>query len=452
MDNAEFNILIVDDEKKICDILKDILDSEEYTIHTANDGAGALKKIETFQYDMVILDIKLPDYNGLTFLKKLKEIIPTIPVIMISAFGTIATAVEALKIGASDFIEKPLDITRVTKAVDNIMEKVKLERQTSLLQAEMLKGYAIIGESLGIKKVLEMIDRIAPTDSNVLILGESGEGKELVARNLHMKSKRMARPFVKVNCAALPSELIESELFGYEKGAFTGAYLQKKGQIETANGGTLFLDEIGDMNVSAQVKILRAIEDKEILRLGSTNPFKVNVRLITATNQDLEKLIHEKQFRQDLYHRINVMKIIVPPLRERISDISTLADHFLKNACIDNNRPFMTISKNAISALEKYYWPGNIRELKNLMEKAVILIDNKVIEANDISNLLDVKSDSIPSNDKIKTRDDFEREYILSILKSTDWHLGKAAKTIGIDRSTLFRKMKKLKIKNSTIK
>jgi two-component system nitrogen regulation response regulator NtrX len=448
MDNAEFNILIVDDEKKICDILKDILDSEEYTIHTANDGAGALKKIETLQYDMIILDIKLPDCNGLTFLKKLKEIMPTIPVIMISAFGTIATAVEALKIGATDFIEKPLDITRVSRSVDNIMEKVKLERQTRLLQAEMLKGYTIIGESPAIKRVLELIDRIAPTDSNVLILGESGVGKELVARNLHMKSNRIARPFVKVNCAALPSELIESELFGYEKGAFTGAYLQKKGQIEVANSGTLFLDEIGDMNISAQVKILKAIEDKEILRLGSTNPLKVNVRLITATNQDLEKLIHEKQFRQDLYHRINVMKIIVSPLRERISDISVLTDHFLKNACIDNNRPIITISKNAISTLEGYHWPGNVRELKNLMEKAVILIDNKVIEANDIKNFLDVKSDSIFNNNKVKTKDDFEREYILSILKSTDWHLGKAAKMIGIDRSTLFRKMKKLNIIN----
>jgi len=449
MDNSEFYILIVDDEKKICDILKDILGSEGYSVHTANDGAEAWQKIEKESYDLIILDIKLPDYDGLTFLKKIKEKKSSVPVIMISAFGTIATAVEALKIGASDFIEKPLDITRVSRAVDNIMGKVKLEHQTRLLQNEMLKGYTIIGESPGIKKVLDMIERVAGTDSTVLILGESGTGKELVARNLHMKSGRMGWPFAKVNCAALPAELIESELFGYEKGAFTGAYMQKKGQIEAAQNGTLFLDEIGDMSLSAQVKVLRAIEEREIQRLGSTKLIKVDVRIITATNQDLEKLIAEKKFREDLFHRINVIKIVVPPLRDRVDDIPILAVFFLENACIDNNRSLKTISEGALTILKEYSWPGNIRELKNLMEKTVILIDENEIKAEDIRNLLDIKNDSPAStNDAIRTRDDYEREYILSILNKADWYLGNTAKLMGIDRSTLFRKMKKLDIKN----
>jgi DNA-binding NtrC family response regulator len=445
---SKFKILIIDDELKICEILKDILDSEGYETDFAINGIDGLKKIQKNKIDLVLLDIKLPDIDGLSLLKKIKDFDPDILVIMISAFGTVSTAVEALKNGAEDFIEKPLETNRILITIKNIIEKAEFKKQSIILKSEMLKGYRIIGESEGIKRVINLIEKAAPTNSTVLILGETGTGKDLVAHNIHLKSPRAGQPFVKVNCAALPRELIESELFGYEKGAFTGAFKRKFGHFEMANKGTLFLNEIGDLELSAQAKVLSAMEDKEIMRIGGTTPIKVDVRIIAATNQNLLQLIREKRFREDLYHRINVLQIYIPPLRERIVDIPLLAEYFLRNACIENNRPMKVLSKNAIELLQQYDWPGNVRELKYLMEKLAILIPKIELSKDDIIPILDeVKKDTKIRYNIDIAKDELEKNYILSALQQANGHMGKAAKILGIDRSTLFRKIKKLGIK-----
>jgi two-component system nitrogen regulation response regulator NtrX len=447
MSNRDFRILIVDDEKKICQTLTDIFETEGYQVAAAYNGSDALKKISHQAFDLVLLNVKLPDADGLTLIDEIKQVLPPAAVVMISAFGTVASAVAALKRGADDIIEKPLETNRVLKIVRNIQERVELQKQSQALRREMLKGYEIIGETAEIKRVVELIEKIAPTESAVMIFGESGTGKELVARNILIKSQRMGRPFVRVNCAALPGELIESELFGYEKGAFTGAYARKPGQIEMADNGTLFLDEIGDMSLPAQAKVLRAIEDHEIMHLGGTKPIIVNVRFITATNQVLEELIAAKKFREDLYHRINVLKIHVPPLRERKGDIPILAEYFLKNACLDNNRPLKVLTKEVQNILQRHAWPGNVRELKHLMEKLVVLVDEIKIGINQIKSLLDIKTQKYGIREMEEARKDFEREYILSVLNKNGWRITEAARKIGIDRTTLFRKMRKLGIK-----
>ena len=444
-----FKILIVDDEPKICNLLKEILDAEGYETDTALNGADALEKIEDGEIDLVLLDIKLPDIDGIALLKKIKKHSSDISVIMISAFGTVQLAVEALKNGAEDFLEKPLETTRVLITIKNVLEKCILRKERNLFKNELLRGYEIIGKSEGIKRVMELIKRIGPTNSEVLILGETGTGKELVARNLHIISERTGAPFVKVNCAALPGELIESELFGYEKGAFTGAFKRKPGQFELAHKGTLFLDEIGDMPLPAQAKVLRAIEDKEIVRLGGTRTIKIDVRIIAATNQDLGLLIKEKRFREDLFHRINVLKIQLPPLRERKEDISILAEHFLKKACIDNNRPLKKLTNQVFHLLQNYDWPGNVRELEHLMNKVTILVDKNTIDISDMKKIMGIE-DSIQELKRYKmdtVKSKFEREYIISVLNQTDWHISAAARILGINRSTLFRKMKRLGIK-----
>ncbi|MEO0185182.1 MAG: sigma-54 dependent transcriptional regulator [candidate division WOR-3 bacterium] len=441
-------ILIIDDETKICEILKDILENEGYIADFATNSSDGLRKIQKDQIDLILLDVKLPDTDGLTLLKKIKDFDRNIPVIMISAFGTVSTAVEALKNGAEDFIEKPLEINRILITVKNALEKIELKKQSTALKSEMLKEYKIIGESEGIKRVLALIEKSAPTNSTVLILGETGTGKDLVAHNIHLKSPRAGKPFIKVNCAALPKELIESELFGYEKGAFTGAYRRKYGQFEFANNGTLFLNEIGDMSLPTQAKVLSAIEDKEIVRLGGTERIKVDVRIIAATNQNLLKLMKEKQFREDLYHRLNVLTIHIPPLRERTTDIPLLAEYFLKNACIENNRPIKTLTKNAYQYLKLYHWPGNVRELKYLMEKLAILLPKTELDTDDITPILDeIKKDSKLQYNIDVAKDELEKSYILSALQQANGHMGKAAEILGIDRSTLFRKIKKLGIK-----
>jgi DNA-binding NtrC family response regulator len=335
------------------------------------------------KYDVVLCDIKMPKMDGLEVLDKIHEIAPDATVIMISGHGNIDTAVDAIKKGAFDFIEKPLDLNRLLITIRNGLDKTSLITETKVLKRKVTKTFDIVGNSESIKKVLDMIDRVAPTDARVLITGKNGTGKELVARWMHEKSQRSSAPFVEVNCAAIPSELIESELFGHEKGAFTSAYKDRKGKFEVANGGTLFLDEIGDMSLSAQAKVLRALQENKITRVGGDKEIKVDVRIVAATNKDLKKEIETGNFREDLYHRLSVILINVPSLNERLEDIPLLAEHFSKLICEEYGMPKKTITSDAISELQKIIWTGNIREFRNVLERLIILCD-KEITGNDV--------------------------------------------------------------------
>ena len=444
-----FNILIVDDEKKICGILSEILKDEGYSVRVANNGKDAQKVIKDDNVDLVLLDLKLPDTNGITLLREFKKAKPGVSIVMISAFGTISKAVEATKLGADDFIEKPLETTRVLTTIKNALERSELRKETNRLKTKMIERYKILGKSEEIKKVLSLIEKVAPTDAIVFIRGESGVGKELVAHSIHNRSFRVMKPFVKINCAAIPEELIESELFGYEKGAFTGASKRKLGHFEFANSGTLFLDEIGDMSLPAQAKVLRAIEEMEIRHIGGSKPINVDVRLIVASNKDIRKLIFEKKFREDLYHRLNVISIKVPPLRERKEDILMLAKYFLREACIENNRSLKGLTGGAMKFLKNQKWQGNVRELKHMMEKIAILSESKEIDSEEIIMAMGLTKNhlSIINKEGIeKAEEKFERDYIISVLNRTGWKIGKTAEILKIDRTSLFRKMKKLKI------
>ncbi|HZJ73746.1 MAG TPA: sigma-54 dependent transcriptional regulator [Perlabentimonas sp.] len=376
-------ILVVDDEKAIRNSLKEILEFEKHSVDIAEDGESAIELFTKNGYDLVLCDIKMPQMDGIEVLEKLQDISAETPVVMISGHGNIDTAVESIKKGAYDFIEKPLDLNRILITIRNATDKSSLIKETKTLKKKVYKTDDIIGESEAIMKVKEMIDRVAPTDARVLITGPNGTGKELVARWLHEKSTRADMSLVEVNCAAIPSELIESELFGHEKGAFTSAIRQRKGKFEQANNSTLFLDEIGDMSLSAQAKVLRALQESKITRVGSDKDINVNVRIIAATNKNLQKEIDSGSFREDLFHRLSVIIIQVPPLSERIDDIPILVNHFNKIICQEHGIPPRKISADAIEALKKFSWTGNIRELRNVIERLIILC-NKEITANDI--------------------------------------------------------------------
>ncbi|MFQ3575956.1 MAG: sigma-54 dependent transcriptional regulator [Cytophagales bacterium] len=377
------NILIVDDEKSIRSSLKEILEYEKHHVQEAKDGEEGFSKIESESFDLVLCDIKMPKMDGMEMLQKLKELSNPPQVVMISAHGSIEAAVEATKKGAFDFIQKPLDLNRLLLTVRNALEKSNLVVETKVLKQKINGQITIVGESTSINHVKETIDKVANTEARVLITGPNGSGKELVAKQLHEKSERCKGPFVEVNCAAIPSELIESELFGHEKGAFTSAVKQKIGKFEQAVGGTLFLDEIGDMSLSAQAKVLRALQERKITRVGGEKDISVDCRVVAATNKDLKKEIAENRFREDLYHRLGVILIHVPALKDRKEDIPLLVNHFLEQLANDYRSKVKKIDKNALDVLKGFEWSGNIRELRNVVERLIIL-SGETITSDDV--------------------------------------------------------------------
>jgi two-component system, NtrC family, nitrogen regulation response regulator NtrX len=384
-------ILIIDDEKPIRRALREILEYEKFEVDEAEDGPSGLEKAKAGDFDVVLCDIKMPKMDGMEVLENMQKDGIDSPVVMISGHGNIETAVEAIKKGAFDFIQKPLDLNRILVTIRNALDRSSLVQETKVLKQKISKGKSseIIGNSKAIQQIKEMIERVAPTDARVLITGGNGSGKELVARQLHEKSNRNKGPFIEVNCAAIPGELIESELFGHEKGAFTSAVKQRIGKFESAEGGTLFLDEIGDMSLAAQAKVLRALQESRITRVGGEKDIKVNVRILAATNKDLRKEIEQNHFREDLYHRLSVILIHVPPLNERKEDIPVLVEHFSKLICEEQGMTFKAFDKSALKALQELNWTGNIRELRNVVERLLILGGKTISEA-------DVKAYAVP--------------------------------------------------------
>ncbi|MCS6905457.1 MAG: sigma-54 dependent transcriptional regulator [Bacteroidia bacterium] len=441
-------ILIVDDEKSIRNTLREILEFEGYQVELAVDGLDALEKLKASNFDIVLCDVKMPKMDGIELLEQAKNLRLDAQFIMISGHLTIETAVEATRKGAFDFIEKPPDLNRLLITVRNALDKSKLVHETKQLKKKVPKIREIVGESESIKQIRETIAKVAPTEARVLITGSNGTGKELVARWIHELSPRASGPFVEVNCAAIPSELIESELFGHEKGAFTNAYKQRIGKFEQADNGTLFLDEIGDMSLSAQAKVLRALQENKITRVGGDKLIPVNVRVIAATNKDLRKEIEQNNFREDLYHRLSVIVIHVPSLQERITDIPILAKHLLAEICQEHNMPPKTITAGALNALMRLNWTGNVRELRNVIERLIIFCDKEITEA-DVLQYAAPYSTPKPSTlyDQFTTLQEFrnymEREFILHKLIKNNWNISKTAEELDIQRTHLYNKIEK---------
>jgi two-component system nitrogen regulation response regulator NtrX len=432
-------VLIVDDEEGILDTLSGILEDEGYEVITASSGEGALQQFKEFSPEVVLLDVWLPGMDGIEILKRIKEGNNFTSVIMISGHSNIDTAVNAIKLGAYDFLEKPLSLEKVLILVKNALEMQKLERRVGE------ERWEIVGKTPQIIALKEMIRKAASSHSRILIYGESGTGKELVARAIHNESDRKNNNFVEVNCAAIPHELIESELFGHEKGSFTGAFERKKGKFEMAHEGTLFLDEIGDMSPATQAKVLRVIETQEFQRVGGNKKIKVDVRIIAATNKDLQEEIRKNNFREDLYFRLNVIPIHIPPLRERKEDIPLLADYFLEGFAQQYGQKLKKLSKTAIQSLMNYDWPGNVRELKNAIERFVIMNPAEMIDFEHFTR--EESSDIYKHKTLREAREHFERNFIIRKLKEHNWNVSKTAEEMEIERSNLHRKIKSLGIK-----
>lgn len=375
-------ILLIDDEKSIRRSIKEILEFEKYTVDEAEDGVMGLEMALKGQYDVILSDIKMPKLDGIELLHKLMSSETNASLIMMSGHGSIETALDCVKKGAFDYLAKPIDLNRLLVSIRNALDKTLLVTETKNLKKKINKSYQMIGESKALQTIRDMVEKVAPTDARVLITGSNGSGKELVAREIHNKSARANAPLIEVNCAAIPSELIESELFGHEKGAFTSAIATRKGKFELAEGGTIFLDEIGDMSSSAQAKVLRALQENKITRVGGDKEIKVNVRIIAATNKDLKKEIEKGEFREDLFHRLNVIPIQVPSLNERLEDIPLLANHFLNLICTDHGVTLKKITKEAINELQNRNWTGNIREFRNVIERLIILCDKEITQAD----------------------------------------------------------------------
>lgn len=449
-DRVKPRILVVDDDAGIRSLLAELLTEQGFIAVEAADGTEALARAAESDLSLVLLDYQLPDMDGLRVLAELKKLRPTLPVVMMSGFGTIKLAVEATKQGAYDFVEKPLDSDRVLVAVRNALERDRLRREVAALKEETLARYRMVGTSAPMQRVYEMIDRVAPTRASVLILGENGTGKELIARAIHQKSAVAQGPFVRLNCAAIPHELIESELFGHEKGAFTGAVAQKPGRLELADKGTVLLDEVGDMSLQAQAKLLRFLQDGELQHVGGTQTIKVEVRVLAATNHDLATAISERRFRDDLYYRLSVVAIQVPPLRERSADIPLLAVHFLELACAEHGVPPKTLTDDALRLLEAQPWPGNVRELDHVLQRCVVLLQQPVLSARDIEPLLATAagpgSSASVGRSLRAARDAFERQHILQVLADCNWNVSETARILEVDRTALYRIFDRLNI------
>lgn len=442
------SILIIDDEKQICESISMILEYENYSVDFTTDVKSGLKKLEYNNYDALLLDIQMPEMTGFEVLNWIKENEINISTIIISAHGNLENAVKATKLGAFDFIEKPIEREKLLISIRNAASKTNLIKENKKLKENLSQEEIIIGESQQIKSVISIIERVAKTESRVLITGENGTGKELVAKAIHNKSERSLNELVEVNCAAIPNELIESELFGHEKGSFTGAVQKRIGKFELADGGTLFLDEIGDMSLQAQAKVLRAIEDGVIERVGGNSKINVNVRIISATNKDLKDEIKEGNFREDLFHRLNVIPIIVPSLRERKEDIPLLVKYFTEKICKQNKFPLKNFSENAIETLKNYDWSGNVRELRNIIERIIIMISSTTISKDEVLSLLpnvEKKSEDFIdiSNSFQEFKEKAEKIFILKQLELNNWNISKTAEILDIQRSHLYNKMKK---------
>ena len=420
---SKSTILVVDDEENILDTLRGILEDEGYKVVTVSSGEQAISTYPEVLPDIVLMDVWMPGIDGIETLKKLKNIDRDSCIIMISGHSSIDTAVHALKLGAYDFLEKPLSLNKVLILIKRALEKQSLEKENIALKSSISKQWELVGENLKIVELKDNISKAAMSQGRVLVLGESGSGKELVARALHEGSDRSKNSFIEVNCAAIPHELIESELFGHEKGSFTGAFESKKGKFELADEGTLFLDEIGDMSLVTQAKVLRVIETQEFQKVGGSKNIKVDVRIIAATNKDLDEEIQNGNFREDLYFRLNVIPMHVPPLRDRKSDIPLLADHFLRNFAIQYGQKKKIMSRSTSKALMEYDWPGNVRELKNTIERFVIMNPSETIDVKEINSVKGVKPDYSSFKTLRDAREHFEKDFIMNKLQENNWNI-----------------------------
>ncbi|PID58542.1 Fis family transcriptional regulator [candidate division KSB3 bacterium] len=445
-------LLIVDNEKRICSSLTGIFEDEGYKVRAAQDGQSALQEIERQLPDLMLLDLWMPGMDGLQVLEKVKNTHPDMPVIVISGHGNIESAVKAAKLGAYDFLEKPLSLEKTLIMVERALDQRRLLQENLVLRQRFERKYEMIGQSRAMQKIRERIDTAAPTNGRVLIYGENGTGKELIARALHRQSLRAKNPFVEINCAAIPQELIESELFGHEKGAFTGATAKKVGKFELAHEGTLFLDEIGDMSLTTQAKVLRVLQEQQFERVGSSEVLEADFRVFAASNKNLDEEIDKGNFREDLYYRLNVIPFYVPPLRERREDIPLLIAHFLEDFSLENGRRLKSITPDAVEILMNYVWPGNIRELKNVIERLVIMVAGSTIRPEHIpGSILDGGrrrpqpqglSFAPPWSPLKEARSAFEKRYILACLKAHQGNITKTAQTLGIERTYLHKKIR----------
>ncbi len=444
-----FVVLIVDDEEGILESLSGIFEDEGYDVLTSSSGEDALRILKEQEQspDLILLDIWLPGIDGIQTLKEIKSLKPDLPVIMISGHGNIELAVKATRMGAYDFLEKPLSLERVLLAAQRALERKTLETEYKALKQDLINKWRLIGNSQRMRQLREQTEMAAQSNSRVLILGESGSGKELVARLLHENSKRAGKPFIEVNCAAIPQELIESELLGHEKGSFTGAFEKKKGKFELADEGTLFLDEVADMSLSTQSKVLRVIETQEFQRVGGSRNIKVDVRIISATNKDLIEEVRKGTFREDLLFRLNVIPIIVPPLREKKEDIQELVGYFLEYFAAEYRQKPKKITPEGLKMLEAYDWPGNIRELRNVIERLVIMTPSNIITPKNLVIGESARSDYFSFKILREARESFEKDFITKKLEENNWNISKTAEILDVERSNLHRKIKAYDIK-----